>query len=1237
MRRIFLFLLSACIGFSIQAQSTALSCKVLLQGAYAGNAQMGTALNTNQHLPLLQPFISGIWQYNGTESLVAIPTGMVDWVLLELRSTPDTAIARKAAVLYSDGTVKDVNGNSLMTFAVPAGNYYVAVLHRNHLTAMSAQQLSLPASGPVDFTDTSFAGYGHCQIRLAGDVMGLIGGDINQDRVLKYSGAGNDRSIILQRILSEVGGTAINATATGYFVEDLRMDGVVKYTGAQNDPSLIIQNIIALTATTAINAVFSGPVPHAVYAPYSCFPPPDPAFAGPDSLNIPDTSISLKAKQPVNGTGTWSVFSGIGGSFADSSVHNTLFTGQYGTLYTLVWTVSNLCGSNSDTVNISFICLPLPDQANAGPDVLNIADSIVQLQANQPVNGSGLWTVISGQGGSFADSTNPATNFTGLPDELYALVWTISTLCGSSSDTVSIGFSCFLQPDQAHAGPYSTPCQYTVELLDDYGDGWNGGLLSVMVNGVTVLQNITLNSGYGPASYSFTVNTGDVITTTYSPGSWSYENYYHVKNAAGVIVFSSGLSGAVPQSGQVAAATCPGAFYPDVTGDSIQLEGNIPVTGQGSWSIIAGTGGSFSDSTSATSIFYGQSAEVYTLVWTISTICGSSSDTVNITFLCFPQPDQANAGPDSLEIVGDSVQLYANAPSVGSGQWSVVSGSGAMFSDSTIADTWFYGVSSANYTLVWTITNQCGSTRDTVNISFADTSALTCGGILTDPRDNQQYPTVQIGTQCWMAQNLNVGTMVNGSSNQTNNSTIEKYCYNNDVNNCNTYGGLYQWDEAMGYTTTAGSQGICPPGWHIPTDAEWCMLTTFLDPTVNCNTWGWSGTDAGGKMKETGTTHWYSPNTGATNSSGFTALGAGFRHGGNFLNLRSNVYFWSSSEYSSTTGIYRGLSYDYAGVGRSYDYKTTGFSVRCLRDSIPPCTPQPDQANAWPDSLNIPDTSITLQANQPVNGTGVWSIFSGTGGSFADSSQYNTVFTGQVGNAYSLIWTITNQCGSTRDTVNLSFADTSAYTCGGILTDPRDNQQYPTVQIGTQCWMAKNLNVGTMVNGSSNQTNNSTIEKYCYNNDINNCNTYGGLYQWDEAMGYTTTAGTQGICPPGWHLPTDAEWCTLTTFLDPTVNCNAWGWSGTNAGGKMKATGFDHWYSPNTGATNSSGFTALGAGYRDANGNFNGLRYYASFWSSSEYSSTHGILRGLNYDLASVGRYYAYKARGFSVRCLRNN
>jgi len=98
------------------------------------------------------------------------------------------------------------------------------------------------------------------------------------------------------------------------------------------------------------------------------------------------------------------------------------------------------------------------------------------------------------------------------------------------------------------------------------------------------------------------------------------------------------------------------------------------------------------------------------------------------------------------------------------------------------------------------------------------------------------------------------------------------------------------------------------------------------------------------------------------------------------------------------------------------------------------------------------------------------------------------------------------------------------FFCGQTLSDPRDGKNYATVQIGTQCWMAQNLNVGTRIDGTATQANNGTIEKYCYSDNDANCTTYGGLYQWDEMMQYTTTQGVQGICPTGWHLPVDAEW-----------------------------------------------------------------------------------------------------------------
>jgi len=174
-----------------------------------------------------------------------------------------------------------------------------------------------------------------------------------------------------------------------------------------------------------------------------------------------------------------------------------------------------------------------------------------------------------------------------------------------------------------------------------------------------------------------------------------------------------------------------------------------------------------------------------------------------------------------------------------------------------------------------------------------------------------------------MAENLNIGTRIDGIENQSNNGIIEKYCYDNTEANCDIYGGLYQWDEMMGYTTTAGVQGICPETWHLPTDAEWTSLTTYLG----------GESVAGGKMKEAGTVHWASPNYGATNSSGFTGLANGYRYINGIFSAMSVVgYWWSSSETNKQKAIFRMIRKDINEIYKGDYFKSNGYSVRCLKD-----------------------------------------------------------------------------------------------------------------------------------------------------------------------------------------------------------------------------------------------------------------------------------------------------------------
>jgi uncharacterized protein (TIGR02145 family) len=201
------------------------------------------------------------------------------------------------------------------------------------------------------------------------------------------------------------------------------------------------------------------------------------------------------------------------------------------------------------------------------------------------------------------------------------------------------------------------------------------------------------------------------------------------------------------------------------------------------------------------------------------------------------------------------------------------------------------------------------------------------------------YSRVTIGTQKWMKKNLDVATYRDGTpipeEQDPDKWTALKtgaWCYyENDSENGATYGKLYNWYAVMGITTEEDAtptteqkdlrKQFAPAGWHVPSDAEWTTLTTFL------------GDNAGGKMKEMGDTHWGGSNTAATNSSGFTGLPGGYRnYYGTFFYIGYFGYWWSSSESYTPNAWYRYLFYNSGDVNSTSGSKTSGFSVRCLRD-----------------------------------------------------------------------------------------------------------------------------------------------------------------------------------------------------------------------------------------------------------------------------------------------------------------
>jgi uncharacterized protein (TIGR02145 family) len=201
-------------------------------------------------------------------------------------------------------------------------------------------------------------------------------------------------------------------------------------------------------------------------------------------------------------------------------------------------------------------------------------------------------------------------------------------------------------------------------------------------------------------------------------------------------------------------------------------------------------------------------------------------------------------------------------------------------------------------------------------------------GVISDI-DGNFYKTVKIGNQLWMAENLKTTKYNNGSTipDVIDNTawatlTAGAYCdYGNIVSNSATYGRLYNWY----VVAPTNLKNVCPTGWHVPSDGEWTTLTTYLGGDLV----------AGNKLKETGTAHWASPNTGATNETGFTALPGGHRNSdGSFGNTTGTIgFWWSFTEYDASTALVRYLSFDNGFVSKDNYYKNVGFSVRCLRDN----------------------------------------------------------------------------------------------------------------------------------------------------------------------------------------------------------------------------------------------------------------------------------------------------------------
>ena len=248
--------------------------------------------------------------------------------------------------------------------------------------------------------------------------------------------------------------------------------------------------------------------------------------------------------------------------------------------------------------------------------------------------------------------------------------------------------------------------------------------------------------------------------------------------------------------------------------------------------------------------------------------------------------------------------------------------------------------------------------------------------------------------------------------------------------------------------------------------------------------------------------------------------------------------------------------------------------------------------------------NIKLKGGIPLGGT--WS------GPGITSSTFYPAIAGAGTKTITYSYTNMYTCSNVA-TQSIIVIAPATFSCGNQLTDIRDNQKYNTVKIGNQCWMAANLNYGNIIPSSNMQRDNCVVEKYCYNDLTGNCSSYGGLYQWDELMRYDEISAGQGLCPPGWHIPTESDWKILFDFY----------FSNGFAGNPLKSTGY-------------SGYNAdlVGTNFKSVNWNF--IDFATFFWTSSTHGTQKGWAHAMNSYNPSVSYYPGARSNAFSVRCLKD-
>jgi hypothetical protein len=424
------------------------------------------------------------------------------------------------------------------------------------------------------------------------------------------------------------------------------------------------------------------------------------ANAGPDQ-SVCGTSATLAGNVPTTGTGAWSLVSGTG-TIASSTSATSTITGLGAGANTFRWTISNgACTPSTDDVVITGFAAPTT--ANAGPDQTACATSAT-LAGNAPVTGTGTWTLVSGTG-TITSPSSPTSTVTGLTAGANTFRWTISNgPCTSSTDDIVVTQAGTITT--ANAGPDQSVCGTSATLAGNVPTTGTGAWSLVSGTG-TIASSTSATStvtglGAGANTFRWTISNGACTPSTDD-------------------VVITGF--AIP-------TTANAGPDQNLCATTATLAGNVPSTGTGMWSLVSGSG-NITSSTSATSTITGLGVGPNTFRWTISNgTCTPSKDDVIITGVA--NPTTANAGPAQSGCI-TSATMAGNAPSTGTGQWTLVSGTGTITNASSPATT-VTGIGAGANTFRWTISNGiCTPSTSDVIITQNCPVSITMGSVSGSP------------------------------------------------------------------------------------------------------------------------------------------------------------------------------------------------------------------------------------------------------------------------------------------------------------------------------------------------------------------------------------------------------------------------------------------------------------------------------------------------------------------------